>query len=274
MDIENKVKATIKRYSLLKKSDNILVAASGGKDSTTLLYILKKLGYKIQAITIDPNIGAYSRTNIKNLKSFCKKNSIPLHIYSFRQEFGYSLCYLHSLVEEKGINQKQCTICGVLRRYIINKKARSLKATKLVTGHNLDDEAQSILMNLLKNDFQLLPRLGPKAGTTKDKKFIPRVKPLYFIKEKEITAYSKKHRFPVNYQSCPCSSEVFRRYILNRLNILEKKHPKIKQNIINNFLNLLPKIKKQSQKIGYCKNCSEPAKQDICSTCRIIESIK
>jgi len=67
MDIENKIKSTIKKYGLIKKSDKVLVACSGGKDSTTALFILKQLGYKPEAITIDASIGKYSEINLKNL---------------------------------------------------------------------------------------------------------------------------------------------------------------------------------------------------------------
>ena len=273
MNIENKVKNTIKKYSLINKADKVLVAASGGKDSTTALFILKKLGYKVEAITIDVNISNYSKANIENLKVFCKENKIKLHEFSFRKEFGYSLCYIHSILKEKRFNHQQCTICGILRRYLINKKARLLKADKLVTGHNLDDEAQSILMNFLKNDFELLPRLGPKTGLISDKKFVPRIKPLYFIEEKEIIEYSKKHNFPVNYAPCPCSLHVYRRFILNELDELEKAHPKIKQNIIKNFIKLLPELKarRKKQAITYCQKCGEPSKKGICNTCVLID---
>ncbi len=274
MDIENKIKSTIKKYGLIKKSDKVLVACSGGKDSTTALFILKQLGYKPEAITIDASIGKYSEINLKNLRDFCKKNEIKIHEFSFRKEFGYSLCYIHSILKDSNLNQ--CTICGILKRYLINKKARLLKADKLATGHNLDDEAQSILMNFLKNDFELLPRLGPKTGIIKDKKFIPRIKPLYFITEKEVIGYSKKHNFPVNYEACPCSANAYRRVILNELDILEKKYPKIKRNIVDNFLKLLPRLKasyKQS-KMDYCKKCGEPSKKEMCSACILIERIK
>ena len=79
---EKTVANTIRRFSLFTKKDKILVACSGGKDSTAALYILKKLGYPVEAITVDALIGNYTKKNIENIKNFCKQHSIPLHIIS------------------------------------------------------------------------------------------------------------------------------------------------------------------------------------------------
>ena len=62
--IQAKVEKTIKDYRLINKKDKILVACSGGKDSTTVLYILDKLGYSIEAITVDAVIGNYTKKNL------------------------------------------------------------------------------------------------------------------------------------------------------------------------------------------------------------------
>jgi len=274
---EKTILTTINKFKLFNQKNKILVAASGGKDSTTILYILKKYKYNVEAIAIDQSITSYSKKNIENITNFCKQHKIKLHKFSFQKEFGYPLCSLQSILTKKGAKFKSCTTCGVLRRYLINKKSRSLKPIVIVTGHNLDDEAQSVLMNLLKNNLEMLTRLGPKTGITRDKKFIPRVKPLYLISEKEITAYSKAMNFPVIYERCPCASVSYRNHIRNLLNKVEKINPKIKQNIINYFLKNLPKLRKQfqtTQKINYCSACKEPAKDKLCQTCKIISLLK
>lgn len=274
--IEKKVKATIKKYNLLNKKDKIAVAASGGKDSTAVLHILKKSGYDVSAVTVDVDMGNYTKINLKNLKEFCKKQKIPLYYLSIREEFKGSVCYLRDALKAKGIKLTSCAVCGVLRRYLINKAAKELKADKLVTGHNLDDEAQAVMMNFFRNTLQLSARLGPETGVSKNKKFVQRVKPMYFIREDEITKYSKIMKFPVNYEICPCSREVFRRFVGNTLNKYEKKEPKIKENIIDNFLKILPKLKNKykKEKAGICEKCGEPSQGKICRTCQIISSVK
>ncbi|MEE9525075.1 MAG: ATP-binding protein [Candidatus Woesearchaeota archaeon] len=281
MDIINKVEKktidTIKKFKLLNKKDRILVACSGGKDSTTILYILKKQGFNPEAITVDAVIGNYTKANLENIKKFCKQHKIKLNVISFREEFGYSLCYIRSLLKQNGINLTSCAICGVLRRYLLNKYARKLKATKLVTGHNQNDEAQSIIMNLLKNNLDLLARQGPSSGTSKNKKFIQRVKPLYFVTEDEVIKYSKKMKFPVKYIPCPCRVGVYRCLINEQLTKHESTNPKIHENIIKWFLSTTLELKKQyksDKQQLYCKNCNEPSKRDYCMTCQILSKIK
>lgn len=281
MDIEtfifDKVKKTISDYKLLDEKERILVALSGGKDSISVLYILKKLGYDVSALTIDLNIGSYTKKNVITAREFCKEYGIDYHETSLRKEFGYSLCYIRSIFHSKGLNLKSCTICGILRRYLVNKIARELKADKLVTGHNLDDEAQSVVMNLLRNDMSLMSRIGPISGTSSDKKFVPRVKPLYFCREDDIIKFSKSKGFNVTYEACPCSVDVYRRFVLNTLDDFENIEKDVKINIITNFINLAPMLKKEyksKDKFQYCSICSEPSKNDVCKTCKLIKILK
>ena len=291
---EEKVKKTIKSYNLINKKDNVLVACSGGKDSTVVLYLLKKFGFDVKAITVDLGIGNYSKKNLDNLVVFCKENKIKLIKVYFNKEFGHSLCFLKDVLKGKGVKLKSCSVCGVLRRYLLNKKARELKATKIVTGHNLDDECQAVLMNFFRNTLERSSRLGPVSGIVKHKAFVPRVKPLYFCLEKDVERYSRLMGFPVLYQKCPCSYDVFRNQIKKLLNSYEtnvknqrflstleshafKRNPKVKENIISWFLGISPKLKekyRQNKEIILCKNCGEPSRGGFCNSCRIIEMLR
>ncbi len=276
---ERKVKRTIRQYKLIDKKDSILVAASGGKDSTTALYILNQLAkqrrQKIAAFTIDLGIGDYSKKNLSNLRKFCKKEKIKLYEFSLRDEFGYSLCYIKSILASKGVKLKSCTICGVLRRHMLNKLARKLKFTKVATGHNLDDEAQTILMNQFKGNIWLSAKLGPIGGAVKSKSFVPRIKPLYFCSEKEITLYSKLKKFPVQYRRCPCSVDAYRAKVRAMLKEFEEKYPGTLNGIINSFLEIIPYLRqKQKGEVGLCERCGEPSMQKLCKACEIIEKLR
>ena len=240
---EKKVKKTITDYKLINKNDNIIVAASGGKDSTVLLYLIKKINkdrkdIKITALGIDEGIHNYRNKSLEFLENFCKEHKIELRIYSYKEEFGKPLDEI--LKTYKGI---PCSICGVLRRYLLNKKSKELGASKLATGHNLDDEAQSIVMNYFKNNVKISARLGPITGIKKDEKFIPRIKPLYFLTEKEVTAYAFLKGFVDKFNECPNSPYSYRSQVRDMLNEFESKYPGTKHSIIMSFLEMLPLLK-------------------------------
>jgi len=274
---ESQVKATINRFKLLSKEDKILVAVSGGKDSTAVLYMLKKFGYRVSAITVDVQIGKYTKENLDNIRKFCSELNVPLTVVSFREAFGSSLCHIVSLIKSKGWNVMSCTVCGVLKRYLVNMHCRKLKAGKVVTGHNIDDEAQAFVMNLLKNKQEMNARLGPYPGIIRDSKFVPRVKPLYLTKESDVERYSKIMKFPVVYGRCPCAVDAYRNYVRNMLNELEKDYPQLKENLIKYFLQTLPKLKKRfisDKHLLACKLCGEPSRSDVCRTCQILSAAK
>lgn len=270
---DDKVQQTIEEYGLLSKDEKILVALSGGKDSTTVLSILHKLGYHVEGITVDARIGCYTEKNLKNTWNICSSLGVQLHEIDFVKEFGGPLQKLLQILQSKGLNLKSCNVCGTLRRFLINKKARELGADKVVTGHNLDDEAQAFIMNLFKNTLHLSARMGPQAGLKEDSMFVKRVKPLYFISEKEVERYVTLRKFPVYIGKCPCSLEGQRNFFKDWLNALEEENSSIKQNIISYFLKVLPMLKEKYKGKGnlqYCHECGEPASNTVCRSCQLL----
>ncbi len=275
-NFEKKVKQTIRKYQLCTRKDKVGIAVSGGKDSTVCLYLLKKFGYNVEAITIDAKIGNYTEQNIKNLKKVCQDNDIKLNIISFRDEFGSSLCHIKSILQSKGYNYSSCMICGILKRYLLNKYAKRLKFDVLATGHNLDDEAQAFLMNAFRNDVKQAVKQGPISGIIKSSKFVKRIKPLYFIPEIDVEKYSKLMKFPVNYEICPCSVGAYRRSYKEILDEFEKKHPSVKFNIIHFQEKFVKDLKEKSKnvKIGSCEICGEPSSKNVCKTCELLICLK
>lgn len=273
--IEKKVFKTIRQYKLIEERDKIAVGVSGGKDSLTCLHLIRLFAagrnIEVFAVAIDEGIEPYRELTLKDAEVFCRSNKIPLRVFSFKKEFGITLT---DFAKKNKLNP--CSACGVMRRYALNKAARELKATKLATGHNLDDEAQSIFMNMIKGNLQFSAKLGPKTGIIMHKKFIPRIKPLYFITEQETTIYSKLMQFPVKYNTCPNAEGAFRLEIGSLLNSLEAKFPGTKNSIIQSFLEVLPILREKYQnvKIGSCEHCGEPAAKKVCRVCELLEKSK
>ncbi|HLC85929.1 MAG TPA: TIGR00269 family protein [Candidatus Nanoarchaeia archaeon] len=274
---EKKVFKTIRTYNLIEDNDHLGVAVSGGKDSTTLLYLLNKLikdrkDIKLTGIAIDEGIEGYRDKSLEFLKSFCDKNKVNLKIFSYKDAFGKSLDSI--LKSNKSIIP--CSVCGVFRRYLLNKNSKELGFTKLATGHNLDDEAQTVLMNYFRRNIKVSARLGPITGVMNNSKFIKRIKPLYFMTEKEVTTYAYLKGFVDKYMECPNDSDSYRAQVRDMLNGFEAKYPGTKHSIITSFLEILPLLKNNIEYKDVIKNCSicnEPCSQDICQACKYVESL-
>ena len=145
-EFESKVKGTVERFELVKPGEKVLVACSGGKDSTTVLYLLKKLGCEVEGLYIDLLIGEYSQKNLENIQKFCEQEKIKLQVVNIREVLGSSMCFIRQKIPQL----KACTVCGVIKRWLLNKKARELGFSKIATGHNLDDQAETLLLQLLR----------------------------------------------------------------------------------------------------------------------------
>lgn len=279
---EKRFKKTIRQYKLFSKEDYLGIATSGGKDSMVLLYLINKIFTEKRinfcAIFVDEGTDNYSNNTFKIVKDFCKKNKIKLKTSSHKKEFNITTQEIGEKYDRK--EGTVCTYCGVLRRNTLNRISNKEKVTKLVTGHNLDDECQTVLMNLLDNDMIRFFRTGPVTGIIDLEDTKPRIKPFYLTPEREIAAYALYNNIFFYDCNCPFYRTAKRNHFRNFLNEIEVLHPGAKFSLIKSFLNIksIKDIKREvlekKENIKTCKICKSQSSQEICKACQLLLKIK
>jgi uncharacterized protein (TIGR00269 family) len=265
-DLEQRVAGTIASQQQVVPGDCVAVALSGGKDSTALLLILHRLlgarnDIRLVAVTVDEGISGYREVTVRSAVDLAQRLGLEHVIVSFGELFGDSLdTFL------KGRETQACSICGILRKKALVTGAERAGATKLATGHNLDDEAQSILMNVLRGD---LPRLARNSSADSSGRFIPRIKPLMYIPEKEIATYLMLEGVWTDLPECPYTSHALRREVRAMLSTLEYEYPGTMLRLMEN-----KKIAGQvyasmscGEPIRHCTECGDPCSGELCQLC-------
>ncbi|MEK6821157.1 MAG: tRNA 2-thiocytidine biosynthesis TtcA family protein, partial [archaeon] len=164
---EKRVRNVTRMNQFFDNEDVIGVACSGGKDSVVVLNLMRAIMPRntIVGISIDEGIDGYRDKAIVEAEKNYRALDIEYKIVELKKEIGNSMQEIVQKTHENGWKENSCTFCGVFRRKYINTAAREMGATKLVTGHNLDDETQSIAMNLFSGRVERLARSGAKIET-------------------------------------------------------------------------------------------------------------
>jgi len=259
---ENKVRETIATYNLIKKGQRIAVAVSGGKDSLTILTLLHKWYENVTAIAIDEGIAGYREHTLKDAQRICQENKIPLCITSYKEFMGFTL---DEILKKKKLHP--CTVCGAFRRHLLATASKEFDV--LATGHNADDEAQAVLMNIIKGNTELFTRLGPVSGNGPTQ-FTQRVKPLYFCTEKEVMAYAYLNGLVDSFTECPNVHESYRQIIRDELNTYTKTRPQAKQQLLQRFLKAKQSLPHKKISLQQCTTCGEPSSRAQCKVCEYV----
>jgi len=265
---EKRVKKDIKKQGKTQPNSKIGAAISGGKDSIVALHMLhnifsKRKDIEIVGITVDEGIKGYRDDSISYAKKNCDKLKIEHHVISFKDTIGTTMDQIAKKKDELG----ECTYCGVFRRVCLNQKAKELKVNRLATGHNLDDMAQSILMNFANGDLKKLARLGPHLKVQPG--LIPRMMPLRTIPEKENTLYAIIQNIDFHDGECPYSARAMRGTFRDLVDDLEYKNPGTRHSILNSYDGIKDLLLKQypPADLNKCKICEEPTSQKLCKAC-------
>lgn len=146
---ETEIHHTILSTNLFQRGERIAIGASGGKDSTVLASVLKTLnerydyGLDLMLLSIDEGIKGYRDDSLETVKRNAQQYDMPLTILGYAELYGWTMDQVVEQVGKKG----NCTYCGVFRRQALDRGASRLGVKHVVTGHNADDVAETVLMN-------------------------------------------------------------------------------------------------------------------------------
>ena len=146
---EAEIHDTIVRHGLFQRGERIAIGASGGKDSTVLASVLRTLndrhdyGLELVLLSIDEGIKGYRDDSLQTVKRNAVQYGLPLEIIGYDELYGWTMDQVVEQVGKKG----NCTYCGVFRRQALDRGASRLGIKHVVTGHNADDVAETVIMN-------------------------------------------------------------------------------------------------------------------------------
>jgi len=268
--VETRVRREMRRQRILD-AGCIAVAVSGGKDSMTALHLLSaeargRRGVDIIALTVDEGITGYRDSCLKLIAEYCRKKGIEWLHSSYADYVGFTMDALAPLERKR----TSCAYCGVVRRSALNSLAKSAGAQILVTGHNLDDGAQSMLMNLVRGDADRMRMMAPHPEVIEG--LVPRATPLRLLPENEVLLYATLMHIPFIRSSCPYSEEASRNLFRDILYRLEEAMPGSRHAIVGAAEKL--GAREHGVRIGRCSRCGEPCSGKICRTCGVREEVR
>jgi uncharacterized protein (TIGR00269 family) len=273
--IEERFRKTVIRHKMLEYNDHVAVAVSGGKDSLTLLNLLMKLEGRfprttVTAVSVDEGIDGYRDEALDLARKACDRLGVRQVVVSYRELFGTTTDEIAGMK----LGQTPCSYCGVFRRKAINKAATMVEATKIATAHNLDDEVQTILLNMLHGDPVRIVRSGPVLRDPRGK-FLPRIKPLAEIPEKEIVLYAYLTGTEFQSIACPHGHEALRNDIRSFLNQMDLNHPGSKFTLQKSAEKLRTLLAAETPlaELQECERCGDPTPHELCEACLMLGAI-
>lgn len=254
------------------KRKRVAVALSGGKDSTALLHFSCNSFDDVIAITLDEGIEGYRDESIRIAAENCRELGAEHTIIDLKKELGFSIDEIFSLYEERGMKHAECSFCGVMRRYYINRAARDVGADYLLFAHNLDDMAQTALMNLAHND--LTRGLPPYNGS--DERFVRRLAPFKWIPEREVALYCFIKGIKCHIAECPYARVAERNRYRSAINMLERGGPGVRHGIVRSYDRISAAFPREGE-LRKCEKCGEPTSNNVCKRCemaRVLHDLK
>ncbi len=284
---ERRAKMTVHEQGKLPKG-TIGVALSGGKDSISLLHFLHKLtrdrpDVELVAISVDEGIAGYRESALDICRDFTTERGIPWHLITTEELAGYTIddyasgakgpvgdgaAKLRVAPPGEGGDRPACGPCGVFRRVGINRVAKDLGCVAVATGHNLDDTAQTILMNVLGGDVPRLARLAPHDSAQEG--LVPRIIPFRGIPEKDVLLYALLEGLPLHHEAeCPYAERAQRFFLRDKLWELEDRAPGTRHRLLKFQDTVKPLLVQglEATPVKACATCGEAMSGESCQVC-------
>ena len=290
--VDSRVRKRIRDDALLPESaspddpQTWLIGLSGGKDSVVLTHILDETfaadpRVELVALTIHEGIDGYRDASLEACEELTADLDIEHAVVNYADEYGVEM---DNVAEDDPLGMAPCAYCGVFRRDALSAYADEYGADKLLTGHNLDDEAQTAMMNLLSGDIkQVAKHFDASLGSFEDRAvdgdpFVPRAKPLRDIPEKEVALYAHLKELPSHMAECPHASEAYRGEIQTHLHELEDEHPGTRHSIMSGYEELA-RLAAEAYRDdgegprGECDRCGAPTDNEVCRKCELVDAV-
>ena len=295
--VEERVRRRVREDNLLpddatpEDPETWVVGLSGGKDSVVLTEILadtfgRDPRVELVALSIHEGIEGYRDESLDACRELTADLDIRHEVVTYDDEFDIRM---DEVVDDDPHDMSACAYCGVFRRDVLSRYADEFDADKLLTGHNLDDEAQTALMNFLEGDISKMANhfdaslgafAGSDAGRTRgdSEEFVPRGKPLRDVPEKEVALYAHLEGLPAHITECPHAEEAYRGEIQELLYELEEKHPGTRHSIMAGYEELAGMAAAEHRgenqdEYRECDRCGGPTRQAVCRKCSLLEAL-
>jgi uncharacterized protein (TIGR00269 family) len=265
----DQVARAIKDFDMLRRTDRVLVAVSGGKDSLAIWDILRTLGYDADGLYIGLGIGEYSDESGAVTRAFAAERGWPLIEVDLPGDHGFDIPN-----GSKAAKRVPCSACGLSKRHLFDEAARAGGYDVVVTGHNLDDEAAVLFGNVLhwQTDYlgRQLPVLPARHG------FPKKVKPLVRLAERETAAYCVLRGIDYIVDECPMAAGNRHLGYKEALNSIEATSPGSKHDFYFGFLDRASSrfeadAAAQREELDACVRCGAPTTTEVCAFCRLVE---
>ncbi|CCF59012.1 hypothetical protein KAFR_0F04170 [Kazachstania africana CBS 2517] len=252
---ETEIHNTIVSNNVFYRGERVAIGASGGKDSTVLAYLIKLLnerhnyGIDITLLSVDEGIVGYRDDSLATVMRNQKQYNLPLEIVSFKELYDWTM---DEIVAVAGI-RNSCTYCGIFRRQSLDRGAEKLEIQHVITGHNADDMAETVLMNILRGDIARLEKSTAIITQSKGSP-IKRSKPFKYAYQKEIVLYAHYKKLDYFSTECTYAPEAFRGTARELMKNLEAVRPSCIIDIIHSGENLVLKDENERKKKQFTKN--------------------